>query len=48
LVSCAWQALRSMLIPFACECRSIPLAMAHEGQWKGMSFAEDLKEIEKE
>jgi len=47
LVSCAWQALRSGLIPFACECRSFPLAMAHEGQWKRMSLMEDLKDIGK-
>ena len=48
LVACAWQALRSVLIPIACESHSIPLAIAHEGQWKGMSFREDPKEIEKE
>ena len=48
LVSCSWQALRSVLSPIACESLSFPLALAHEGQWKGMSLTKDLKEIAKE
>jgi hypothetical protein len=47
LVSCARQALHSVLMPIACESYSFPLAVVDEGQWKGMSFTEDLKEIEK-
>ena len=41
LVSWAWRALRPVLIPPAGESHSFPLAIADEGQWKGMSFRED-------
>jgi len=42
-VSCSWQALRSVLIPIARESLSFPLAMAIEGQWKGMSLQKTEK-----
>ena len=41
LVSWAWQALRSVLMPVARESPSFPLALGDEGQWKGTSFVED-------
>ena len=41
LVSWAWRALRPVLIPPAGESHSFPLAIADEGQWKGMSLTKD-------
>jgi len=38
LVSCPLQALRPVLGPFRSAIPSFPLAMADEGQWKGMSL----------
>lgn len=38
LVSCHRQALRLVLSPIAVEPHSSPLAIADEGQWKGMSL----------
>ncbi len=43
LVSWAWQTRRAVLVPSARGTHSFPLAMVDEGQWKGMSLTEDLR-----
>jgi len=47
LVSCPFQALRSVLGPFHSAAPSFPLALADEGQWKGMSLPKTLEGVEK-